>query len=135
VIKPETPSTQPRSFEPAYPTLLATACCMLWIAVLSLPAWTGRFLAGPYSDQYDTGYAFRDWLAGEVRRTGHIPLWNPELFGGLPFVGAMHGDIFYPTAWLRLVLPTGTAMNLGFIVHYVLAGLFTYLLLRRLRVS
>jgi len=102
---------------------------------LSLPAWTGKFLAGPFSDQYDTGYAFRHWLASEVRRTGHIPLWNPELFGGLPFVGAMHGDIFYPTAWLRLILPTGTAMNLGFIVHYVLAGLFTYLLLRRFRVS
>jgi len=135
VTNADTSNTAPRSFEPRYPTLLATALFSLWIAVLSLPAWTGKFLAGPYSDQYDTGYAFRDWLAHEFRRTGHIPLWNPELFGGLPFVGAMHGDIFYPTAWLRLILPTGTAMTLGFIVHYVLAGLFTYLLLRRLRVS
>ena len=123
------------AFEPKYPTLAATGVLTLWIAVLSIPAWAGRFLAGPYSDQYDTGYAFRDWLASEVRRTGSIPLWNPELFGGMPFVGAMHGDIFYPTAWLRLLLPTGTAMNLGFLVHYVLAGLFAYLLLRRLRVS
>jgi hypothetical protein len=122
-------------FEPRLATLAATGLLTLWIAVLSLPAWTGRFLAGPYSDQYDTGYAFRDWLASEIRRTGKLPLWNPELFGGLPFVGAMHGDIFYPTALLRLVLPTGTAMNLGFLVHYVLAGLFMYLLLRRLRVS
>ena len=113
----------------------AAGLLTLWIAILSLPAWTGKFLAGPFSDQYDTGYAFRDWLASEIKRTGKIPLWNPELFGGLPFVGAMHGDIFYPTALLRLVLPTGTAMNLGFIAHYVLAGLFAYLLLRRLRAS
>jgi len=123
------------AFEPKRPTMAATGLLTLWIAVLSLPAWTGKFLAGPYSDQYDTGYAFRHWLASEIKRTGKIPLWNPELFGGLPFVGAMHGDIFYPTALLRLVLPTGTAMNLGFIAHYVLAGLFAYLLLRRLRVS
>jgi hypothetical protein len=123
------------AFEPKRPTIAATGLLMLWIAVLSLPAWTAKFLAGPHSDQYDTGYAFRDWLASEIKRTGEIPLWNPELFGGLPFVAAMHGDIFYPTALLRLVLPTGVAMNLGFIVHYVLAGLFAYLLLRRLRVS
>ena len=125
----------PGVFEPKRPTLAAGALLTLWIAILSLPAWTGKFLAGPFSDQYDTGYAFRDWLASEIKRTGKIPLWNPELFGGLPFVGAMHGDIFYPTAFLRLVLPTGTAMNLGFIVHYLLAGFFAYLLLRRLRAS
>ena len=47
----------------------------------------------------------------------------------------MHGDVLYPTAWLRLVLPTHVAMNLGFVVHYVLAGLFTYWFLRRWRVS
>jgi hypothetical protein len=53
----------------------------------------------------------------------------------MPYVAGMHGDIFYPTAWLRLILPTAFAMNLGFVVHYVLAGFFAYLLLRKLRVS
>ena len=129
------PNVAPAAFEPKHPTLLATGAMSFWIAILSLPAWTGKFLGGAYSDQYHTGYAFRDWLASEFKRTGHIPLWDPEIFGGLPFVGAMHGDIFYPTAWLRLILPTGTAMNLGFIVHYVLAGLFMYLLVRKFRVS
>jgi len=129
------PDQRDQGFEPRFPTLVATGLLSFWIAILSLPLWTGRFLAGPYSDQYHSGYAFRDWLAQEWKRTGAIPLWNPELFGGLPFVGAMHGDIFYPTAWLRLVLPTGFAMGLGFVVHYVLAGLFVYLLLRLLRTS
>ncbi len=128
-------SAAPAAFEPKHPTLLATGVLSFWIAILSLPVWTGKFIGGAYSDQYHTGYAFRDWLASEFKRTGHIPLWNPEIFGGLPFVGAMHGDIFYPTAWLRLILPTGIAMDLGFIVHYVLAGLFMYLLLRQFRVS
>ena len=34
----------------------------------------------------------------------------------------MHGDIFYPTAWLRWFLPIDTAMNLGFALHIVIAG-------------
>lgn len=122
-------------FEPPRPHLTALGILLLGVAILSLPMLTGQFLAGPWSDQYATGYAFRSWLAEQWRATGHVPLWNPEIFGGLPFVAAQHGDIFYPTAWLRLVLSTATAMNLGFLVHYVLAGFFMYLLLRRLSVS
>src|SRR5205085_791314 len=69
------------------------------------------------------------------KRSGHLPLWNPEIFGGLPFVAAGSGDIFYPTWLLRYVLPVTTAGNVSFFAHYILAGLFTYLLLRRLRVG
>src|SRR2546429_6194271 len=54
----------------------------------------------------------------------------------MPSVGALDtGDILYPTAFLRLVLPTATVMNIGFFVHYVLAGLFMSCLLRRLQVA
>ncbi len=122
-------------YEPRYPTALATLVLSVWIALLSLPVWTGAFLGGRYSDQFHSGYAFRHWLAEMWKATGAVPLWNPEMFGGFPFVGAMHGDIFYPTSLLRLVLPTGVAMSLGFVIHYVLAGLFVYVLLRLLRVS
>ena len=81
------------------------------------------------------GYSFRLYGAEMFRQTGSIPQWNPYLFGGLPFIAAMHGDIFYPTAWLRWVLPMDTAMNLGFAIHLVLAGFAMYLLLRALRVD
>jgi hypothetical protein len=124
--------TTPAPYEPKRPLLAATGLFALWIAILSLPMLAGKWLAGPWSDQYSTGYAFRAWGAEQLHRTGHVPLWNPELFGGLPFVGAMHGDIFYPTSWLRLVLPTATVMNLGFVLHYLAAALLTYALLRRL---
>src|SRR5205809_2030493 len=107
----------------------------LWVALLSVPMLQGKWLASPWSDQYAAGYAFRAWGAEWWHRLGHVPLWNPELFGGLPFVAAGHGDIFYPTSFLRLVLPVETVVNLNFVLHYILAGLFTYWLLRRLHVS
>ena len=50
----------------------------------------------------------------------------------MPFVAAMHGDIFYPTAWLRWILPTDVGMNLAFAAHIVIAGCTMYALLRAL---
>lgn len=104
------------------------------VATLSLawPALGGMFLVNPRSDQFIAGYAFREFSAATIRATGEVPLWNPYLFGGMPYVAAMHGDIFYPTAWLRALIGTDTGMTWGFIIHIYLAGLFTYLLLRGL---
>jgi hypothetical protein len=103
------------------------------LAALTLcwPMLGGGFLLG--DDQYVAGYGFRLFGAEMFRQTGHIPEWNPYLFGGLPYIAAQHGDIFYPTAWLRWVLPIDTAMNLGFAGHIVLAGVTMYALLRGLR--
>jgi len=95
----------------------------------------GLWLASPLSDQYLSGIPFHAWGAAWYKRMGHLPLWDPEVFGGLPFVAAGHGDMFYPTWLLRFIVPATTAGNVSFFVHYILAGLFTYLLLRRLRVG
>ena len=107
------------------------------VATLSLgyPALVGKFLVNPDSDQYIAGYAFREFGATMLRTTGHFPLWNPYLFGGMPYVAAMHGDIFYPTFLLRMIMPTDVAMTWGFIIHIFLSGLFTYGFLRVLGYS
>ncbi|HVS60896.1 MAG TPA: YfhO family protein [Gemmatimonadaceae bacterium] len=102
---------------------LVYALCTLSLAY---PALAGKFLVNPYSDQYIAGYAFREFAASTLRATGHFPLWNPYLFGGMPYIAAMHGDIFYPTFLLRMILPTDVAMTWGFIIHIFLAGLFTF---------
>ncbi len=97
---------------------------------LAYPALTGQFLVNPRSDQYIAGFGFRNF-AVESLRSGHgIPQWNPYLFGGMPYVAAMHGDIFYPTQLLRLLLGTDVGMTWGFVIHLFLAGLFTFGFLR-----
>lgn len=110
----------------------ATMLHALFALALGYPALAGRFLVNPSSDQYIAGYAFREFGASALRDTGGFPLWNPFLFGGMPYVAAMHGDIFYPTFLLRLVMPTDAAMTWGFIIHLVLAGVGTYAFLRAL---
>jgi hypothetical protein len=98
---------------------------------LGFPALGGAFLVNQNSDQYIAGYALRDFAAQSLRAGHGFPMWNPYIFGGMPFVAAMNGDIFYPTFLLRMVLPTDVAMTWGFILHVFLAGCFTYLFLRR----
>jgi hypothetical protein len=102
---------------------------------LAYPALAGRFLVNSHSDQYVAGYAFREFAASTLRATGQFPLWNPYLFGGMPYIAAMHGDIFYPTFLLRMVMPTDVAMTWGFIIHVFLSGLFTFGFLRAIGYS
>jgi hypothetical protein len=102
---------------------------------LGYPALVGKFLLNENSDQYKAGYAFREFAATTLKTTGHFPLWDPYLFGGMPYVAAMHGDIFYPTFLLRMIMPTDVAMTWGFIIHIFLSGLFTYGFLRALGYS
>jgi hypothetical protein len=131
-----TPSPATLEFTPTRPNLLALGILSLFIVILSLPMLSGQWLAAPYGDQYSSAYAFYAWEAVEWRSTGSLPLWNPMILGGLPFIAVVtHGEILYPTALLRAFLPVHVVMNLGFFIHYILAGYFTYLFLRRINVS
>lgn len=112
----------------------ATGWAVLVYAVatmtLAYPALAGRFLINPRSDQYIAGYAFREFAASTLRAGDGFPQWNPYLLGGMPYIAAMHGDIFYPTFLLRMMMPTDVAMTWTFIIHLFLAGLFTFGFLR-----
>ncbi len=113
---------------PRRPLLVALLAFALATLTLCWRMLGGQFLLG--DDQFVAGYGFRAWSAEYFREHGRIPQWNPYLFGGLPFVAAQHGDVFYPSAWLRWILPVDTAMNLAFAGHLFLAGVAMYLLLR-----
>ncbi len=121
------------TYQPRHPTLVAGLIFVLAALAICAPMLAGRFLLG--NDQFHVGYGFRAWGAEMFQQTGHIPQWNPLQFGGMPFIAAMHGDIFYPTAWLRWFLPIDTAMNIGLALHIVLAGISMFFLLRGLRLS
>ena len=116
--------------EPRLAALWATVTYAIATMLLAWPALTGAFAVSPPSDQYIGGWPVRDF-AGQALKAGQgIPEWNPYLFGGLPYIAAMHGDIFYPTALLRLLLPTDVGLTWGFIIHVFLCGCFTYGFLR-----
>lgn len=123
-------------WEPRWPRIAALGICIIAALTLLWPLLTGQILfGGGRSDMFIAGYSFRLFGAEEFRATGTIPQWNPYLFGGLPFIGAMHGDIFYPTAWLRWIMPVDLAITWGMALHFVLAGWLTFGFARALRLS
>jgi hypothetical protein len=124
------PEASALAYWPRFAVGIASAVYALCTLTLAWPALAGKFLVSTHSDQYIAGYAFRDFAAQSLRSGNGFPQWNPYLFGGMPYVGAMHGDIFYPTFLLRLVMPTDAAMTWGFTIHLFLAGLFAFLFLR-----
>ncbi|HEX4683328.1 MAG TPA: hypothetical protein VH277_11490, partial [Gemmatimonadaceae bacterium] len=119
--------------EPPRATLWASLVYFVSTMLLAYPALAGQFLINARSDQYIAGYAFRDFAAQSLKSGHGFPQWNPFLEGGLPYIAAMHGDIFYPTFLLRMIMPTDKAMTWEFVIHLFLCGLFTYLFLRSWR--
>lgn len=129
-------STAPDQFEPQAPNLMAAAICTVAALTLLWPLLTGHILfGGARSDMFIAGYSFRLFGAETFKETGSIPQWNPYLLGGLPYIAAMHGDIFYPTAWLRWIMPVDLAITWGMAIHFVLAGWFTFRFARALGLS
>jgi hypothetical protein len=123
-------------WETRHPHLIALAICIVASLVLLWPLLTGQILlGGTRSDMFIAGYSFRSFGAQYFLENGSIPQWNPYMFGGLPYIAAMHGDIFYPTAWLRWIMPVDLAITYGMVIHFVLAGWFAYRLVRELGVS
>ena len=121
--------------QPKWPTLAAIGFFILFVALLGYPLLSGQWLVGPNGDQIG-GFAVRDWAARHWHAEGHVPLWNPMIFGGLPYVATLgFGDVFYPFSFLRLFVSADVALGMWMVGHTILAGLFTYLLLRRLGIS
>ncbi|MCA9320318.1 MAG: YfhO family protein, partial [Planctomycetes bacterium] len=63
---------------------------------------------------------------------GHMPLWNPHQFAGMPHQANPLTGIFYPFTALLAFFDSLLVMAIAMAAHVVLAGLFTYFFLRTL---
>lgn len=61
---------------------------------------------------------------------GQLPLWNPGLFCGTPFLSDIQSGVFYPLSIMFYLVPMPYALNVLVISHYVLASYFVYVLMR-----
>ncbi len=74
-------------------------------------------------------------FAAETLRGGHLPLWNPHLYGGTPFAADPQSGFLYPINWLVfLALPELTYQTLEglSLFHFWWMGVGAYFLLREL---
>jgi hypothetical protein len=79
-------------------------------------------------------HIFMRGLGFEEIRNGNLPLWNPYLFSGTPFLGSMQAALLYPLNIPYLFLPITQAINIDVALHLFLIGFFTFLWMRNWRV-
>jgi len=65
--------------------------------------------------------------------SGELPLWNPYQLAGVPWLPALQVGAFYPPHIAYALLPTGLAMGLVGLFHFLLAGGCMVLLAWKLR--
>jgi hypothetical protein len=75
-------------------------------------------------------YPQRVYLA-EALRAGRLPLWDPDLFLGAPFLANPQTAVLYPLSWLFVLGPVETIYTVQLVLHGFIAAFGTYLLARR----
>ena len=69
-------------------------------------------------------------FATDSLRKGVLPLWNPYLFSGVPFIANMQTAVFYPFNLVFLLSSIPRAYAFSLVLHVFLAAAFTYLFCR-----
>ncbi len=74
-------------------------------------------------------YPLREFSANEFLKF-RIPLWDPYINCGSPHLAELQTCVFYPLSAIYLLFSYPQAFNYFIIIHILLAGLFTYILMR-----
>ena len=90
----------------------------------------GRLLTG--ADFVSFYLGLKQFLFNEVHQNHSIPYWNPFVFGGIPFLAHFESTIFYPLDILFWFISPEKAYGYTMGLHFVLAALFMYILVRSL---
>ncbi len=77
-------------------------------------------------------YPQREALRAAVAQAGSVPLWNPWVGFGAPFLADASAELAYPLTWLLLPLPAPLQFEVFAVLHGLLAALGAAALARRL---
>ncbi len=91
----------------------------------------------PHAEMGDLVTELYPWKAYTHRAiaSGTLPLWNPSLLLGAPFLGDLQTGLFYPLNLVYYALPTPLAWSLSILIRTMLAGLLATLLANALGAS
>ena len=115
-----------RSWLPHGTVALALAAFVLALFVHLL--FTNRVLAS--GDILHYFYPYRDYAAAAFRG-GRIPLWNPFIFVGVPFLANPQAAVLYPLHWPLSWLAVTKQIYWSGAIHGWILGYGGYWLMRR----
>lgn len=135
--RPAPPRKRVRKFDPENTRWFVPAVFLfMFIALVVLFSdfvFSDQMLHG--SDTLQQGYTFREFYVEHFKESGEVPRWIPHYFGGMPYIEAFHGDIFYPFTAFKFIMPLKRALGWGLFLHIFAAGLFMYFCARQFKLS
>jgi hypothetical protein len=76
-----------------------------------------------------------NWVLRDIVSRGAFPYWNPFFSAGQPLAANPAYEVFYPLQWLILLPSFHFGFQFHIVIHFVIAALGMYLLLRGLRAT
>jgi len=98
--------------------LLILSLVFLWRLVLGNLVMAGL-------DVFTYFYPYKAYAA-EAIRSGSLPLWNPYLFMGVPFLANIQTAVLYPLSLPFYLLSAPDMVKWSILSHLFLAGAFSY---------
>ncbi|HTT87640.1 MAG TPA: hypothetical protein VMF60_09750, partial [Acidimicrobiales bacterium] len=113
----------------------------LWSAApwnTAIPSSVFRFsthplVVGSNPQLVDPTTVFEPYLQYTRSQLPHVPLWNPYIMGGTPYLGDMQSAIFSPFSLPAYVLPFWWSLSVIAVMKLVVAAMGAFLLGRALR--
>jgi len=87
-----------------------------------------------FGDNYSLMVPGKIFTANWLKK-GVLPLWNPNILGGLPWIGDVNQSVLYPSTLLFVFLDPADALNLTVLAHLFLSMLGMYLVVKSLKIS
>lgn len=95
-----------------------------WSYSYERPGFVGHTLLSDLVTKY---YPYRLFMAREFW-AGQIPLWNPYVFAGTPFLAVANSSVLYPVNWVFALLPTAYAFGVVAWFHSTLTAVASWML-------
>jgi hypothetical protein len=107
-----------RQHPPAGALLLLAALTLIF---MGRALWPGPDMVLGGHDMLGYYYPYYDAVRSALL-AGRLPVWEPNLFGGYPFMAQPQTSVFYPPSWINLLVPTTVGVSWYMIFHIWLAG-------------
>jgi hypothetical protein len=102
--------------------------------VTNFPPWASihREAKPPHAEVGDSLTLFYPWRVFQeyALHRRQLPLWNPRILGGNPFLAGAQSALFYPIHLLLLIQHPATLWTVKLLLNLMLAGVFTALFVR-----
>lgn len=120
-----------KRFRYLYPIIIIILPLIFFFRIIFNPSLT----LFPLQDVVTIFFQEKELYKNTINTYTSIPLWNPYVFSGSPFLGNASSSMFYPLNLLFLIFPIHNAFGYLFIANSIIIGLFTYLFAKTIKLS